>query len=372
MLEADTIDKQNIFDQPVKLIKPRLDFVDSLRGLAALYVIAYHLAYIPKTPLGLPNWLAPWLLNGFTGVTLFFVISAFTLCLTLDGRQQSPGSTRKFYIRRFFRIAPLYYVWLVLMGIFYWGLTNLRKWKYDFILFSTFTYNFFPRRQDGLVWASWTLGVEVIFYAVFPFIFRLITNIRSAIYFLGISLLLAGGHWWLIQSHPSWSAQGYVESRSIFHQLPIFAVGMVTYFLWKKIHSILLPLVLRGSMLSSALLLFIAVPYCISQNAFCYEYLMSLIYAWLFLGLSFFPSTGIINRMGIFLGLISYSLYLNHPRLIYFLQPFYTKIYALPISELAHYSLCLGLTIGPLIIVSYLTYLLIEKPCIALGRRFSR
>ena len=63
-----------------KRILDRFAHIDTLRGLAALYVFLYHLALIPEPDLGIPYWAKRIVLSGGTGVTLFFVVSAFTLC----------------------------------------------------------------------------------------------------------------------------------------------------------------------------------------------------------------------------------------------------------------------------------------------------
>ena len=43
--------------------------------------------------------------------------------------------------------------------------------KGPILSFMFFIYNFRPGMQEGLVWASWTLGVEMVFYLIFPWIF---------------------------------------------------------------------------------------------------------------------------------------------------------------------------------------------------------
>jgi peptidoglycan/LPS O-acetylase OafA/YrhL len=159
--------------QPSLAAKPRIEFLDCLRGLAALYVVAHHLPLASFPRIVPPAWLEPLIHNGFTGVTLFFIISAFTLCLTLDGRQRAPHSTSNFYVRRLFRIVPLYYVWLAasfaLAIVGRWGFDKLPRSSFDLLLYTGFGYNFFSGRQEGLVFSSWTLAVEMVFYAVFPF-----------------------------------------------------------------------------------------------------------------------------------------------------------------------------------------------------------
>src|SRR5205085_5138797 len=50
--------------------KRRLEFLDALRGLAAAYVVAYHLLLLPDPHLVAPRWAEGFALSGGTGVTL--------------------------------------------------------------------------------------------------------------------------------------------------------------------------------------------------------------------------------------------------------------------------------------------------------------
>jgi len=149
----------------------RLDFLDSLRGLAALYVVVFHMTLVPNPHLEVPHWAQTVVLNGGTAVTLFFVVSAFSLYHTMKAHVDQPGAFRDFYIRRFFRIAPLFYAMLVftmVRDVIYFG-----AWHsvWECIKSVAFVFNFFPGSQEGIVWASWTIGVETVFYLVFPILF---------------------------------------------------------------------------------------------------------------------------------------------------------------------------------------------------------
>ncbi|HQP41218.1 MAG TPA: hypothetical protein PK004_07185, partial [Smithella sp.] len=54
----------------------RLGFLDALRFFAIIYVIISHLILIPQPNLAIPEWIAPFLINGGdAGVSLFFVLS---------------------------------------------------------------------------------------------------------------------------------------------------------------------------------------------------------------------------------------------------------------------------------------------------------
>ena len=61
----------------------RLDFLDALRGLAAAYVVVYHMILLPDPHLATPEWASKVAHAGGSGVMLFFVISAFSLYYTM-------------------------------------------------------------------------------------------------------------------------------------------------------------------------------------------------------------------------------------------------------------------------------------------------
>jgi peptidoglycan/LPS O-acetylase OafA/YrhL len=345
--------------------------------LAACYVIAYHAVLVPNPQLKIPGWLAPFLLNGGTGVILFFLISGFTLCLTLDGRQHRPHSTYNFYVRRIFRITPLYYVWLIGMAVVFWGsvgpLVAIRAYKLTFLLYALFGYNFVPGQQEGLVLASWTLGVEMVFYALFPWVFRVANTLRRASAFLLLALAVASLHYLVVAQHPAWLAAGYRIYLSVFFHLPIFAAGMVTYFIWKNLRNQDISREIKIWVLLAGITGFFFLPYLWNkQFAFPIAYAMTLVYALLFMGLSFFPDLPVVNRLSVFIGLISYSLYLNHPILLGQLSTVFAQIYTWPCGDGLHYLTCLAVLLIPLIALSYLTYRIIEQPFISLAKRFNR
>ena len=89
-------------------MKQRLGFIDVLRGFAALFVICFHTTLIPHPNLPYPVVIHNVIDLGWSGVTLFFIISAFTMCLTLDNRTTESNWILKFYFRRAGRILPLY------------------------------------------------------------------------------------------------------------------------------------------------------------------------------------------------------------------------------------------------------------------------
>jgi peptidoglycan/LPS O-acetylase OafA/YrhL len=345
----------------------RLAFIDSLRGLAALYVVIFHISLVPKFKPVIPDFIKPFILNGWTGVTLFFVISAFTLSYTLKEKSLEKRPLLFFYIRRAFRILPLYYTWLFVMCImiFGWDLMN-GIWlnKKSLILYTFFGFNFFPGKQEGLVWASWTLGVEMVFYLFFPFIFRWCKNLKRAFVFFLITLFFSWVHYQLAYKIPN-----YDVGKAILNQLPVFAIGIICYYVFliveykNKIKNVSFLIVICSLSLIVSLSYF---PDLFGKIPLIYP--MSILYGMLLIGLAVLPLKIIVNRVSVFFGLISYSLYLNHPQLISYMSYFYKLIYSYRLNAMISFILCVFATLIPLTIVSLMTYYLIEKPGMSLGR----
>jgi len=351
----------------------RLGFLDSLRGLAAIYIVLYHMVFIPQpVVIVVPRWAAAFVHCGGTAVTLFFVISAFSLCLTWPLHSNEPHAIKNYFVRRFFRIAPLFYFWI--------GLTILR----DFLIFDTlhspfelvsnllFFFNLIPGAQDGFVWASWIIGVMILFYLFFPTIIEYVSDTWGAAAFFTGTLLLSLGFklclsYLLIDNMERIS----FYERSFLHHLPVFSFGMLVYFFFKAIQKGTVTQSVGFTLVGAAVNGYVALlKGCLNIVFFDFYYWQAVIYGTLLLGLAISPIRLIVNRATKFLGKISYSLYLNHPTLVFLLIPAYRIIYKWPISTTVKYFLAVALTLSILIVASYLTYRFIEKPGIRLGKRF--
>jgi peptidoglycan/LPS O-acetylase OafA/YrhL len=97
-----------------QLSKGRVPELDGLRGTAILSVLCFH--YVTQqgvTPPGtLTHYLQRAVIMGWSGVDLFFVLSGFLIGGILMDARESPSYFRTFYARRFFRIIPIYYLWI--------------------------------------------------------------------------------------------------------------------------------------------------------------------------------------------------------------------------------------------------------------------
>lgn len=215
----------------------KFEYIDLLRGLAILGVIAVH------SHQKIPNLdeISKWLFNyGQLGVQLFFVASALTLCLSITNRKENNYSN--FYIRRFFRIAPLYY-----LGIFIYFIWSVLKTyvidkqikipdSYNIISIAEnifFVHGFDPRYFNSVVPGGWSIATEMIFYLIFPilFIVQSKSSNKQFIFFFSVVIFIIS---FLLQFfiikyiHPSLFENGFLYT-SIINQINVFLIGMLTY-----------------------------------------------------------------------------------------------------------------------------------------------
>ena len=168
--------------------------LDGLRGLAILLVLFRHLGYVGIDGRG---WFARGIsraaLNGILGVDLFFVLSGFLITGILFDTAGSRNYFRAFYARRFLRIFPLYYGFIILLVIFSHSLRI--AWQGMLPVYLTYTQNIIVGRVGNTLWGYtgqlWSLAVEEQFYIVWPLIIFFIRNRKMLMFAAGILAVFA-------------------------------------------------------------------------------------------------------------------------------------------------------------------------------------
>lgn len=127
--------------------------------------------------------------NGWVGVELFFVLSGFLIASQLLFRPLNRQSFSRYAFRRFFRIAPPYYIAIILTLLYisilptlYYGEDTdlVSKWGWPFFAHLVFLHDYFGRHPqiDGIFWS---IPIEMKFYLILPFILFSLSKIRSNI-----------------------------------------------------------------------------------------------------------------------------------------------------------------------------------------------
>lgn len=343
----------------------KLHYIDGLRGLAILMVVVMHSAM--QGVVKIPYTLSVFLSLGSRGVQLFFIASAFTLFRSYQNRSfVETHPIRNFFTRRFFRIAPIYY-----LGVFYYifeSYFDVPYWLgnqplisiYNIMSNFFFLHGFSPFWINSLVPGGWSIAVEMLFYGLFPFLFLKIKSANSAFIFLNVTLMIK-----LIFQEFFYSftfiSEPYLWREFLFYylpsQLPIFALGILMYFLIED--SAGFKLISRKGILFFLILLPLQV-----GSRFDFLYLNHIIFGIGFVifgkllsegKLSFFSNT--IIR---YIGKISFSIYIVHFIVISWLA----KFHLLNLSDhfLIDYIIRFTLILSLSVVISTATYYLIEIP----------
>ena len=246
------------------------------------------------------------------------------------------------------------------MLVWLWG-----TWNYGSLLrYLSFTFNLVPGEQSGFIWLSWTLAVEMIFYLFFPFIIRIVNTLERSVLFIIASFVLSYLHYHLLSS-----IKDYNVSMGLLHHLPVFAIGITSFFISKKLQLSTIPASTGCGLIVAALAGVIIIAY--FPQGPLHIYIISIFYAVLLIGLLLTPVKILVNGFTIFAGLISYSLYLSHPLIIHYFVVKNRFITGLDLQKPFTIFFCVVLILASVFIVSYFTYKLIEQPGIAWGRKFT-
>ena len=208
--------------------------LEAMRGVAALLVVFYHAhaLLLPKEPAAPGALLVPlraYADAGHTGVTLFFVLSAFLLSQPfLEGaRRGRVPSIRRFFERRALRILPLYFLAVVIATVMLAEAPGdlLRGLPYLVFLNSNIesVTSLFPYST-----AWWSLATEAQFYLVLPLAGWLATSRRGR-WVLAAGLALAAAAYLALVTHrvqASTIAGQLSLALSVVGRAPVFLCGI--------------------------------------------------------------------------------------------------------------------------------------------------
>lgn len=167
-------------------LKARLHSLDLFRGICALGVAAYHMSLWSDVDLS-PVFKTILILFGTYGVSVFFVLSGYALAYAYENDFPGciePGPLAAYFRRRIGRLAPLFVAVVAATLI---GKAVLGGKSIDLMtLLANLTLLFgFANPADTPVVGGWSIGIEVVFYVVFPLLLllrgRLISMLAAAV-----------------------------------------------------------------------------------------------------------------------------------------------------------------------------------------------
>jgi peptidoglycan/LPS O-acetylase OafA/YrhL len=351
-----------------------------IRGALAVWVLLGH-------TLACCNAHIPVLSAPGVAVYAFMVMSGFLMALHFRQREQrepweSPRTWTIFYTRRIFRIAPIYYLALILAFLFQGAYLSMERyielqlqyplWFLDkvtyvapfdpasLLLHASFLFGLIPSQATNDILPDWSIGLEMQFYFLFPFLMLLLRGIGAFWFALGALAIVV-----IARS----LALTYPQPSFLPLVLTAFVVGMFMSEAW-----------LDENRLKSAALLALAVLLASIRMPFMFQAIpvgmMFLInFPGLFeqMKLTWLGDAAVAvlgGRIGVFFGDRSYSVYLIH---MLVLVPLVAALATMPWFGHAT-PLAKAAIVAPLMMVicyalGSATLVLIETPCIELGRK---
>ncbi|HWY79252.1 MAG TPA: acyltransferase [Candidatus Sulfotelmatobacter sp.] len=358
-------------DTPASILQ-RYAYIDALRGIAILGVLLAHVSHYSNVVY--PSWLQIITAVDFgpRGVQLFYVVSAFTLCLSLNKRKHiEKHAIRNFYIRRFFRIAPLFY-----LAILYY-LWQQNYWQGNPFHFSilnilstvTFINGIFPAWINNIVYGGWSIAVETSFYLLFPLLFYKLKTFRLTFIFTIIAIVAMQSLRLYLLSlsliHQNFDLQTYTF-EFFPSQLPVFLIGIVVFFMMHENIVNRYKKQLKFFLVAVGLLLVLQelLPLKLVPGHYTY----GLLFGSLLFTLSKYPYKLLVNKVIVYIGKISFSLYLCHTAVDYWMTKLglYHYLPANPyLNFMLHFFILLVAASG----IASILFFTVEKWGIILGKK---
>jgi peptidoglycan/LPS O-acetylase OafA/YrhL len=359
-----------------------IPLVDMIRILAAWMVVTWHSS-------GFAGFRMPFFGSAGIAVDVFMNVSGFLMVFLFWERREKepwnePRTWLNFYIRRFFRISPLYYaalLFLVAVQLFA-GLkiinTALPLWQWLLLRFS-FLFGFSPVESANCIIPDWSLSLEMQFYACFPFLMLAMKRLGPGLFFFLCSSVGAAANFSIAHGFYDVGKTGllgyYFKMPTLLPlKIQVFAVGMIVAMV-----------LIRGPGELKSKWFWAAFPVYLLT---CKEYYVSLLAALYWAAYvaccvrqlrgRFFNSLQTVDQklkkmpLRQALADCSYGTYIIHNIVIVLVLDRIWPPLALGQGSLWHFASYLALTLGLTTMISWLFHKWIEKPGINLGRTIIR
>ncbi|MFT4274630.1 MAG: acyltransferase [Pantoea sp.] len=358
--------------------------LEGLRGIASLWVLLGHISLLVNCHIKIIS-------SPGIGVDLFILLSGYLMAKNYIERKDKepwncPSTVKNFWLRRFFRIAPLYYFLLVIAliaGPWYGEMRDLIASYYpgtatetsrysdqsvaNILAHFSFVFGFIPHYSFNTVLPDWSIGLEMQFYLLFPFIMLLSLRMGYSRALLTIMALCCAGRFILSEYY-----EAFTMPSMILIKLNVFISGMLLAeavrlrSIWHVILALLGPVasVIIGPD-TIKLQIAMEVLMIIGMALILWQYPEQSRFS----GLIYWPRKLLNNPFSTWLGDVSYSVYLVHLLIIIPSIGMLLKVYGLhAYSPLLRFGVICLVCLPTVYFLSTLLYNLIEKKGIILGK----
>lgn len=359
--------------------------LEGLRGAASLWVFLGHIAL-------LVNCKIPIIAVPKLGVDLFILLSGYLMTKNYCERQNkepwgSWQTIRTFWLRRYFRIAPLYYVMLIvallaghflgdmrqIIGVaFPMTVTETSRYSdlsfFNVLAHLTFVFGDLPQYAYNTALPDWSIGLEMQYYLLFPFIMLLTLRWGFAVALVAMMLLDIMGRYLLPGLYTA-----FPMPSMILIKLHIFIAGMLMAEAVRQRKPLFIGLALLAPVVSALMNIRMdSVQVCVEallilgMTGVLWPYQQPGLVQRVFT----VPRKILSHRLFTWLGDVSYSVYLVHlllvmPIIALLLQHSHLATY----TSGARYLITVGLCFPIVYVVATFLHRYIELPGIVSGKR---
>jgi peptidoglycan/LPS O-acetylase OafA/YrhL len=336
----------------------RVDQLTFTRFLAALPIIIFHFGH--ETCLFTNETIAFLSQNGYIGVSYFFVLSGFVMMLAYGDKVEV--KTSEYWIKRFARIYPAYAA--ALLFLYTYMISHNSPVEGTGLVLNIFAMQaYVPGHVLDFNFPGWSISVEFFFYLLFPILFN---RFYKKLPFKKLSLCIIA-IWIFTQV-----ASTLILISNYYHGFPSRSHDLLSYFPPAHLSEFLIGNLAglyyiqklkhkKGNYDLHILLLIILMILVIKYHSVLnvHNGLLAFLYIPILILLSM--NTGLITRLFkfklfVFLGEISYGVYIFQLPAFYFLMKWLNKL-QIPGPNLIFFTYVFGL-----ILLSSLSYLLLESP----------
>lgn len=369
---------------------------DRLPGIHALRVVAAFTVFLLHVLNLTANFVEPVTrISGALdfGVPLFFAVSAFSLMYSTRPYQGTPRWVSRFYLKRFFRIAPLFYFMLVtetimLSTISLGGFFPQKDWPDAFSIFLNvfFLFGLVPGYTPSMVLVGWSVGAEMLFYAMFPILLVYVRGIWPALAFVIFAQVIGEIARPILDPLAHYAFMVTLSDEHIIPNLRYFAFGILAFHVFDRLSGTRLAAPDAGvaiaaafhatcALLAGALIALVVLYKSQLEATWHLEMpVWGALFAVLCVWFTVRPIRFFAWEPIQYLGERSYSLYLVHFPGLLLLAPFTGWAFNVLHPAMGDWALAVAVvaTYLPIVLVSAITYRFIERPGMELGKRMTR
>ncbi len=347
----------------------RLHYLDSIRGIAALSVAIYH---VIAAHWGWTTWgkVGLFVFNGGDAVSLFFVLSGLVLSVRYFDNPAQEIDYPKFIFARIVRLFPAFWAMFAIYYIYVFHsedsffvnwLSNTHKWLEEAVLI---------RNNHNLFLPAWTLGVELAVSLIIPILVVVARHNIRWITYLAIIVMVCGKDFYNINIFHFCLGillAFYFETikKLDFSTWKIYPFRYLIYVLLFLMYNLrhVVEIYPLNPVLSSMMLFF-------GLDWFYFSAISAAIFLVIVINHNTLQKYLSIKPL-VFLGKISYSVYLTHWLFInYLLMPRWAYFNAIFESESKMFWVFLSITITGTLVMSSALYYFVELPSIRWGKKW--